>query len=69
MIDERRCVVTVVEFADYISMRAQFARSKRLHDEKVLTKEEMGFMYVTGPLLSLHPPPTSFLSWSLCTAS
>jgi hypothetical protein len=60
MIDERRCVVSIAEFADHICMRAQFARSKRLHNENALTKEEMIFMYVPGA--AAKPPSiTNFL--------
>jgi hypothetical protein len=57
MIDERRCVVSIAKFADHICMRARFARSKRLHNENALTKEEMVFMYVPG--VAAKPPSTT----------
>jgi hypothetical protein len=65
MTNERRYVVTIDKFATCIGMRFHFNWGKKMHDENVLTKQEMCFMYMSGG--EAKPPSSTNFALELVT--
>jgi hypothetical protein len=59
MTNEMWCAVSVADFASYIGLRSHFNRTKKLQDERTLSKSEMSFMYVPGTTPK-HPSTVGF---------
>jgi hypothetical protein len=48
--------VTLREFAALLGLEYHLEMSTKIHDERILDKDQMGFMYASG--VEAHPPRT-----------